>query len=200
MLRVGELVCLARPGEVASCQALLAEMSRSPDREPGWRPKWKWSEKGNRIATFYAARAAVFPNPRSGYAFTISDGETNAFSKTFVCETDAMRASALSLFVMRETGSWRQDFRAQEDARLREQIAQYDPAALPKELLQEFEPYRWRTPDGETERAFGWGPRGETRWLPKAVVYATRDANWVLVKAKFTQAHGCPLERAAESA
>jgi hypothetical protein len=36
-VRVGELVCLARPDEVAACRALLEEISRSPDREPGIR-------------------------------------------------------------------------------------------------------------------------------------------------------------------
>ena len=174
----------------------MQEISPSSYSEPGWKPKWKWNEKGNRTATFYAASAVVFPTPRGGYAFVISDGKTNVFSQTFACEDDAIRAAAASLFVMRETGSWRGDFHAAEDACFREQLAQYDAASLPQELLQEFERYRWRKPDAETERAFGWGARGETRWLPKAVVYATSDADCVLVKRKFTQANGCPLDLA----
>ncbi len=195
-VRVGELVCLARPNEAVACQALMEEISRSPDREPGWKPKWKFSEKGNRTATYYSASVVVFPTPRGGYAFIVSGGGTNVFSQTFVREADAIRAARLSLFVMRETGSWRQDFRAQEDSRLREQLARCDPTSLPQELLREFELFRWSEPDAETERAWGWGSRGETQWLPKAVVYSTRDARRVLVKRKFTQANGCPLDRA----
>jgi hypothetical protein len=61
-VRIGELVCLSRPNEAAACQALMEEISRSPVGEPGWKPKWKWSERSNKTATFYAAGAAVFPN------------------------------------------------------------------------------------------------------------------------------------------
>lgn len=182
----GDLVCLTNPHEEVACRGLMAQQS-----EMSSQPKWNRSASGNATTTFYDARVTVFAGRQGGFTFVVTDGEVSAYSRAFASMEEAKSAAARSLSVMRETGSWRDEWRANQDAQVRRQIALTHDLA---DLEGEFSALQWEEPNHETELAWGWMRDDKMHWLPKSVIYESADPDLVLIRRSWLQDHGCPLE------
>jgi hypothetical protein len=212
VVRAGDLVCLARADEAARCRDLMEWLAREARPELWEGAHFSRRENGERRATWFSASVVVFPSEPGGYAFAVSDGDDAAgspeISTNFRTEEAALRAAALSLRAMRETGSWEKDQQrnliakinaasmkydamgAEIENALRAYVAACNVVDLPEILLQQFDVYSWIRPDVETNRSFGWFIHGHLQFFPKTYVLPLLgDCSVLVVKGAV-----CPLE------